>query len=125
MSQVVRHCKNVHNCPPEIKCICDVSLHSVKQIKRHQHKHFPEYRAQFKYKCSECDLSYKEQIYLDKHVKLKHGANEANYRCNICSKKFRYLYNLKVHKITHLPTEQRTYVSCDLCDKKFTGWFLS
>lgn len=112
------HCKSIHNCSAQIKCSCGKILRSRHAVYLHNIKHFGNPEV-YKYRCDECDRSYKVKSMYDTHMETKHGANAVNYTCKTCSKHFRALSLLKKHEETHLPDHVRRTHTCRFCKKKY------
>ncbi|RZC32447.1 hypothetical protein BDFB_001481 [Asbolus verrucosus] len=65
------------------------------------------------FKCFQCSKVFKTKKLLKKHLFIHTGVRK--FACDICSKTFKYRYEVDVHKKSHnKPTFQ-----CDICSKMF------
>jgi len=67
-------------------------------------------------RCRVCSKRFQSHEILDRHMRKKHG--ERNLQCDMCEKRFKGLTELRVHKLIHLPDEEKPY-QCDICGKRF------
>ncbi|XP_023220330.1 zinc finger protein 468-like [Centruroides sculpturatus] len=119
--------KLIHSNEKKFKCEeCDYSTVDRANFRRHQNNH----SKKGLYKCSYCDYSTAWKSNLDRHILVKHSKksnilekilprylNLEKYRCNICSKPFAFLSDLKRHERNH--TGKKPF-HCDYCFRRFT-----
>ena len=67
-------------------------------------------------RCRVCSKRFQSHEILNRHMRKKHG--ERNLQCDMCEKRFKGLTELRVHKLIHLPDEEKPY-QCDICGKRF------
>jgi C2H2-type zinc finger/Zinc finger, C2H2 type len=68
------------------------------------------------YQCDICFKTCKDRSKLRTHREIH--TEERNIICPVCGKAFKTMNCLRNHKRLHVP--DRTYYSCDLCEKKYT-----
>lgn len=82
------------------------------------HKRLPHYIDILT--CELCNKKFTSRNFYKKHIEL-HGLRQiidsVKYKCNICRKEFKYLGELKAHKVYH---GKKSY-KCTLCPKTFTN----
>ena len=71
------------------------------------------------YNCEICGHIYSKLGILQTHWKQAHNPN-AKYKCPECPKALASRQSIKKHMLTHRP-ESEWPVSCELCEKRFTG----
>lgn len=118
MSLLTTHCHKIHECEPQVLCFCGKTISSLKSLKIHKRKHFPE---NYDYNCKECKLTYKMKVSYLNHMKLKHGPDAKKFVCSQCARCFRDSRTLMTHEKTHLPIEMKLLYPCEICDKKFVN----
>jgi KRAB domain-containing zinc finger protein len=64
--------------------------------------------------CDKCDMVFKRQLNLKRHVANIHG--DRTFICQVCSKTFKNYRTLKLHIATY--HEERKY-KCEICEKMF------
>ena len=82
-------------------------------LKKHSIVH-----SDLKYKCKECQKTFKDKNYADNH----HHLREAKYQCSVCQLKFKTPYDRNRHERT---TSCRKLMHgnkfhCPFCDKAFS-----
>lgn len=65
------------------------------------------------FKCYQCERTYKTKKILKKHL-LAHETAKT-FACDVCTKTFRYRYEVDVHKRTH----NKPTLQCDICARMF------
>lgn len=118
MPQLIRHCREFHNCIPKVNCICGKQLSTWKRLMIHKNKHFPD---QVTFDCKECKMSYKLKSTYESHMLQKHGPNAIKLGCTKCGKLFKEVRTLISHERTHLPNELKLTHPCPNCSKKFVN----
>lgn len=119
MNLLARHCKEVHNALPMVKCCsdeCETVLSTWRRLMIHKEKHFPH---DDQIKCNECQKVYSSEARLEKHM-LTH---KVRFSCDQCGKEFKEAKVLRQHEQVHtLPLEERRVLSCthDGCKKRFS-----
>lgn len=115
MSLLAAHCKNSHNCLPQVNCVCGKTLGTWKRLLIHKRKHLKESNG---FQCSECSMFYLRKSSLEAHILSKHGPDKKVFECLECRKTFKEMKILKGHMRVHLPEELKRTVTCEICDKK-------
>lgn len=71
------------------------------------------------FKCAECGKAMSDRISFDSHMLRVHKPEEVvkQHCCDICGKSFTEAYVLRIHKLTHLPEEEKKF-PCSDCGKK-------
>ena len=116
------HTRHVHNCLPQVKCLCGKILGTWKGLMLHRKKHYPE---KVEYECKECNKGYQLKVTYETHMRTKHGPLSKKLACSQCGKVFAENRKLLAHEKTHLPDELKRIFSCEWkeCHKKFTSIF--
>ncbi|XP_013169153.1 PREDICTED: zinc finger protein 235-like isoform X1 [Papilio xuthus] len=103
----------LHKSVDERKCFkceeCDKSFSSLSARYRH-------YRTKHLGIKSHCDICDKDVVDLRSHTLMMHNAEDMQYVCIPCGKRFISQSVLDLHSTIH--TKQLAY-ACDICDKKF------
>lgn len=71
-----------------------------------------------KYKCSECEKSFRYNSCLKKHFKYKH-TNELPFKCSCCCREFRTKQSFQSHSLTH--STNRPKVVCQVCGRHYAS----
>ena len=92
----MHHAKRVHdqstrNCPYKK---CQKTFKSATGLKDHVIKIHE--KKKLKLKCTDCEKSFTHQHLLKGQIVSYSGI--CNYECKMCSKKFKYMHNLKEHE---------------------------
>ena len=75
------------------------------------------------FKCTKCDRVLPDRLRLESHMLRLHEATELEKkRCDVCQKPFIDGYSLRIHKLTHLPEEQKKF-PCKECGKMLVSIF--
>ncbi|XP_046975822.1 zinc finger protein 431-like [Vanessa cardui] len=99
--------------------ICDINCKNVKSLR----KHVSDIHNTI-YKCSICDIKFKKREAYDNHV-YKHSicvnptiplSNMTKFDCQMCSKSYRTINDLRLHRNAH--TRESTY-TCDICKSEY------
>ena len=77
--------------------LCKAGFSNEDKFKRHQETH----ALQKPFVCSYCGASFTTKGHLSRHVTSRHVIAEKQAVCSVCSKKFRYDYELKIHFMRH------------------------
>lgn len=118
MKQLAQHCKNNHNCLPQVKCCsseCDAVLSTWRRLMIHKEKHFPNYD---RLRCPQCQKVYMTEAGFEKHKK----SHSVRYICSNCGKEFKEAKTLRWHEETHTKAlEDRKNHECPYskCGLKF------
>ena len=75
-----------------------------------------------KYKCEQCEKSYKDRHSLDRHVTAKHNSKESNdeHKCDLCDSSYEDKCSLDRHvKAKHNLKGSNDEHKCELCEKSF------
>lgn len=120
MKLLSRHCREVHNALPMVKCCsdeCESVLSTWRRLMIHKDKHFPH---DDQIKCNECQKVYLSAARLERHM-LSH---KVRFYCDQCGREFKEAKVLRTHELTHtVPLEERRNLFCthDGCDKRFSS----
>ncbi|TMW41732.1 hypothetical protein DOY81_013188, partial [Sarcophaga bullata] len=69
------------------------------------------------FKCTKCDRVLPDRLRLESHMLRLHEVTELEKkRCDVCQKPFIDGYSLRIHKLTHLPEDQKKF-PCKECGK--------
>lgn len=116
MKALAGHCKEFHNCMPQVKCCsdeCDSVLSTWRRLMIHKEKHFPN---DDKLRCPQCQKVYITAAGLEKHIE-KHSIPLI---CSQCGKNFKDPKTLRWHEETHLKSlDERRNHQCSYCGIKF------
>lgn len=120
MQLLATHCRDVHQCAPQVSCWCGQVLSSWKRLMAHKTKHTKD---ENELSCQECGVSYKTRASYDKHILTKHGPDglAVKFICAICGKEFKERQIMKNHEKIHLPDELKLKHPCSYCGKKFVN----
>ncbi|KAM7344983.1 uncharacterized protein ACRADG_011483 [Cochliomyia hominivorax] len=77
------------------------------------------------FKCAECGKAMSDRISFDSHMLRVHKPSEVvkQHCCDICGKSFTEAYVLRIHKLTHLPEEEKKF-PCSDCGKNYGSPYL-
>lgn len=90
----------------------------------------PTFLLNLKVACDECGKKFKNEVYLDRHVKQVHESHAWEFECDQCDKRFEYRAGLIGHiKSTHntpipakyVKAEQAKDFACGDCGKRFAN----
>ena len=111
--QMKNHRRDSHSTDLKIiKCPeCDFSTTRRTTI----HRHIQSHAKEKKYKCDQCELSFKVQYSVASHKKKVH-VGLRNFKCDYCPKAFKIPGALKRHLDIHLENYD---AQCELCGMKF------
>lgn len=118
MKALALHCKEFHDCLPQVKCCsdeCDSVLSTWRRLMMHKDKHFPN---EGQLRCLQCQKVYVTTTGLVKHME-KHSVRLI---CSRCGKNFKDPKSLRWHEETHLKSlEERRNHQCPYpdCGLKF------
>ena len=118
MKNLAVHCKESHNCLPQVKCCsndCDSVLSTWRRLMIHKEKHFPN---DSQLRCHLCQKVYVTAVGLEKHME-KHSIRLI---CSQCGKNFKDPKTLRWHEETHQKSlEERRNHQCPYpdCGQKF------
>ena len=112
-TEMQQHRKDCHSTDLKvIKCPeCDYSTTRGTNMHRHMFSHSKER----KYKCDQCELSFKDPYRVSIHKKVVH-IGLRNYKCDYCPKAFKGQEALKRHLDIHLGKYR---AQCEHCGMKF------
>lgn len=99
--------------------LCEFSSIAKRDIEQHMrsHRRKPNKRERpSSFCCESCGLSFTKRFHLNAHVRAKHAEKIRNQICNICSKAFYSLENLKKHIDSHNEKD----MPCEYCGKLFS-----
>ena len=117
-SNLQHHIRSVHEGVKNHLCeFCDKAFSQASDLKKHmRNKHSDAtIHEDKKYKCDQCNRSFKYSGNLRIHEKIHDGEN---YQCDECSKAFNRPDSLKRHvNIVHRGIKE---FQCDLCEKSFS-----
>lgn len=114
---IVKHCKEVHNCTPEIPCVCGAILRNVWVIMKHRRKCIRKFAGD--YLCDLCGYGYSNKKHLEVHMIKRHTIG-CRHQCQHCQKSFQYPFELRRHEMVHIPKELRELnAQCPYCEKAF------
>ena len=107
-----QHFAGVHKQGGYAVC-CNKKFYNRIRLVDHIHSHFnPDL-----FKCKQCDRVMADRLRLESHMLRFHGATELEKKhCDVCQKPFIDGYSLKIHKLTHLPEEEKKF-PCEECGK--------
>ena len=107
-----QHFAGVHKQWGYVVC-CNKKFFNRTRLVDHIHSHFnPDL-----FKCKQCDRVMSDRLRLESHMLRFHGATELEKKhCDVCQKPFIDGYSLKIHKLTHLPEEEKKF-PCEECGK--------
>lgn len=109
-----RHFTEIHKQRGYVVC-CKRKFFDRTRLVDHLHCHLnPDH-----FKCAECGKAMSDRISFDSHMLRVHRANEVikQHSCDVCGKSFTEAYVLRIHKLTHLPEEEKKF-PCEDCGKK-------
>ncbi|KAI8128869.1 Transcription factor grauzone [Lucilia cuprina] len=79
------------------------------------------------FKCNECGKAMSDRISFDSHMLRVHRASAyevvKQHCCDVCGKSFTEAYVLRIHKLTHLPEEEKKF-PCSDCGKNYGSPYL-
>ncbi|TMW43509.1 hypothetical protein DOY81_011413 [Sarcophaga bullata] len=76
------------------------------------------------FKCTKCDRVLPDRLRLENHMLRLHEVTELEKkRCDVCQKPFIDGYSLRIHKLTHLPEDQKKF-PCKECGKIYANSYL-
>lgn len=110
---IKRHILLVHsNEDPKFKCEqCEKLFHTNYDLKRHSKSHARNFL------CTVCSYVASEKHHLLRHMESHIEGKE--YSCDMCTKKFKSMQNLKKHKyMVHTHSHVKNW-KCNYCDKVF------
>lgn len=90
--------------------ICKRKFDSCEELELHGTFH----SANVQFQCVWCEKSYTSRHKLHYHIKNSH-VKLPSYQCEECDKSFKFLQQLKIHRIVHTDKKPRCY----LCNKTF------
>ncbi|XP_052776985.1 PR domain zinc finger protein 10-like [Mya arenaria] len=69
------------------------------------------------HKCPYCDKSFNRKDHLKNHM-VTHDPNKRMWTCELCDKKYCYVFSYRTHMAIHRAERGET-LSCGICEKKF------
>ena len=107
-----RHMLSLHEIKVPVQCkVCKMTLEDPRALEAHK-------KAQHSFgSCHYCGKSFFVKGDLINHIEKMHEgkANEKSLMCEICSKSFNTIFQLKTHKVIH----QEKQLKCQVCPKAF------
>lgn len=82
--------------------------------------HFPCNEGSASCVCPICKKFFSSKRNLARHMKT-HVESERQFTCDLCSKTFKNVTQLRNHKYCHLPLADRPHFECDICGKRIAG----
>ena len=106
------HFAGIHKQRGYVVC-CNKKFFNRTRLADHIHSHLnPDH-----FKCKQCDRVMSDRLRLESHMLRFHGATELEKKhCDVCQKPFIDGYSLRIHKLTHLPEEDKKF-PCEECGK--------
>ncbi|KAJ0182902.1 hypothetical protein K1T71_000878 [Dendrolimus kikuchii] len=105
LSHLTNYHTGAHKCPK-----CDRLCPNGYVLRAHYRTHF-----QKTFKCNICSVTYNSRYHLNEHSR-KH-LNSNRYKCDMCSKEFKYKSSLKIHMFLHSGGKPKHL--CDVCGTSF------
>ncbi|KXJ70566.1 hypothetical protein RP20_CCG023137 [Aedes albopictus] len=122
-----KHFSEMHACPAFTVC-CQVKLTSRHQLDYHFRTHHPSDGKgkartyddkQLSRRCNECNVYFKHEKGLAKHMFLIHTPDESKqFKCDLCVKAFADEELLRIHVNWHFEVQQKDHY-CEPCDRYF------
>ncbi|XP_067010892.2 uncharacterized protein [Anabrus simplex] len=111
------HCRQAHEVPAQVVCLCAKVLASRASIIKHRLKHTNAY----KFRCEKCEKAFHRKSLYDLHILSHVPKEEQPFVCCKCARRFHCEALLRHHERVHLPREERLIYPCNVCSKKFSS----
>ncbi|XP_077285552.1 uncharacterized protein LOC143910826 [Arctopsyche grandis] len=115
LKMLMKHYNLEHHTQGYVVC-CNTRFHQHRSIYMHMARHLQPSA----FECPICKKAVSRPHSLKLHLQTHLPEDEKPHKCDECFRRFSYIEGLLNHKRSHIPTEERDTLYCQICGKMFT-----